>query len=120
MPKLVPEDKKRVPLNCLVTPATMAWLREFDGSQGEGVDTAVAAIQSVDRMPPAIAERFERISARFGRKQKVAEELAASDLTAQVVERDDIDYGHHESLPRGEHVANLKSFKPLLKPKEKR
>ena len=55
---------------------------------------------------------------RPSKRAQVAAELAASDLTAQVVGREDIDYGSHESLPRGEHVANMR--KPLLKPKEKR
>lgn len=44
---------------------------------------------------------------RKARKQKVEELLRRSDLTAQLTGRDDIEYGHHETLPRGEHVANL-------------
>lgn len=39
------------------------------------------------------------------KKQKIEDSLRESDLTAQVAERTDIEYGHHESLPRGEHVA---------------
>lgn len=39
------------------------------------------------------------------KKQKIEDALRQSDLTAQIAERDDIEYGHHESLPRGEHVA---------------
>ena len=39
------------------------------------------------------------------KKQKVEESLRESDLTAQLAERDNIVYGHHDSLPRGEHVA---------------
>ena len=50
---------------------------------------------------------------------KVAEGLAVSDLTAQVVEREDIEYGHHETLPRGEHVASRGFRGPILKPSEK-
>lgn len=42
------------------------------------------------------------------KKQKIEDALRQSDLTAQVAERDDIEYGHHESLPRGEHVANVR------------
>lgn len=41
------------------------------------------------------------------RKQKIEEQLRASDLTAQTAGRTDIEYGHHESLPRGEHVARI-------------
>ena len=42
------------------------------------------------------------------RKQKIEDTLRESDLTAQATGRTDISYGHHESLPRGEHVANLR------------
>lgn len=42
------------------------------------------------------------------RAQKTVEELRASDLTAQAVGRTDVEYGLHDSLPRGEHVANLR------------
>jgi hypothetical protein len=43
------------------------------------------------------------------KKQKQEELLRASDLTAELSGgRDDIIYGHHESLPRGEHVARIK------------
>lgn len=42
------------------------------------------------------------------KKQRIEEELRQSDLTAQLAERDNIEYGHHESLPRGEHVARLR------------
>lgn len=52
--------------------------------------------------------------------EKQVEALAASDLTAQVVERTDIEYGHHETLPRGEHVASQRSFAPLPKPKDRK
>lgn len=45
---------------------------------------------------------------KLSRKQQVVEELRASDLTAQEVGRLDIEYGHHDSLPRGEHVARIK------------
>lgn len=42
------------------------------------------------------------------KKQKIEEQLKASDLGAQLTGRTDIEYGHHETLPRGEHVARLK------------
>lgn len=74
---------------------------------------------------------------KVSKSEKVKQELAASDLTAQSVGRDDIEYGHNTELPRGEHVGNLtgitsgaaatgklaawrKGRSPLLKPKEKR
>lgn len=40
------------------------------------------------------------------KKQKIEETLRQSDLTAQLADRQDIVYGHHDSLPRGKHVAN--------------
>lgn len=39
------------------------------------------------------------------KKQNAEDQLRQSDLTAQLAGRDDISYGHHDSLPRGEHVA---------------
>ncbi len=39
------------------------------------------------------------------KKQKIEDSLKQSDLTAQYAERQDIEYGHHETIPRGEHVA---------------
>ena len=44
------------------------------------------------------------------KSKKVREEeaLRRSDLGAQPAERTDVEYGHHDSLPRGEHVARLK------------
>lgn len=40
------------------------------------------------------------------KKQKAEDDLRRSDLTAQLTGRTDIEYGNHETLPRGEHVAN--------------
>lgn len=42
---------------------------------------------------------------RKSKKKQVEEALRESDLSAQLSGRDNIDYGHHETLPRGEHVA---------------
>jgi len=42
------------------------------------------------------------------KKQKIEDQLRASDLSGQLAERDNIEYGHHESLPRGEHVARAR------------
>lgn len=39
------------------------------------------------------------------KKQKIEDSLRQSDLTAQLAGRDNIEYGHHDSLPRGEHIA---------------
>lgn len=41
------------------------------------------------------------------RKQLTEDQLKASDLGAQLTGRTDIEYGHHETLPRGEPVARL-------------
>lgn len=43
------------------------------------------------------------------RKQKIEDALRDSDLTAQLADRQDIVYGHHDMIPRGEHVARLKA-----------
>lgn len=42
---------------------------------------------------------------RRSKKQQTEDELRDSDVTAQLSGRDNIVYGHHDSLPRGEHVA---------------
>lgn len=41
------------------------------------------------------------------KKQRVEEQLRASDLGAQSAGRDDIEWGDHETLPRGEHVMRM-------------
>jgi len=45
---------------------------------------------------------------RKSKKIQVEEALRRSDLSAQIVNRNDIEYGPHDCLPRGEHVARLK------------
>ena len=42
------------------------------------------------------------------KKIQIEEALRRSDLGAQLAERTDVEYGHHDSLPRGEHVARMK------------
>jgi len=45
---------------------------------------------------------------RKSKKIQIEEALRRSDLTAQISGgRDDVEYGHHDQLPRGEHVARL-------------
>ena len=41
------------------------------------------------------------------KKIQIEEALRRSDLSAQLAERDNIEYGPHDSLPRGEHVFRL-------------
>jgi len=45
---------------------------------------------------------------RKSKKVQIEEALRRSDLTAQLADRQDIEYGHHDQLPRGEHVARMK------------
>lgn len=56
MPKRVPDEVKRVPLNCLVLPETLAYLRAANGSQGEAVDRAVAALRTQEAQARVMAE----------------------------------------------------------------
>lgn len=44
---------------------------------------------------------------RKSKKIQVEEALRRSDLTGRLAERDDVEYGDHDQLPRGEHVARL-------------
>jgi hypothetical protein len=46
---------------------------------------------------------------RKAKKIQVEEALRRSDLTGRLAERDDVEYGHHDQLPRGEHVARLRN-----------
>lgn len=43
MPKRVAAEAKRVPLNCLISPATRLTLAKMGGSQGSAVDRAAEA-----------------------------------------------------------------------------
>lgn len=63
-----------------------------------------AAIEYCKSLTPAPRSR--------AKKRRIEEELRASDLTAQAAGRTDVEYGHHESLPRGEHVARMGGAKP--------
>lgn len=68
-----------------------------------------AAVPSLIALRKQIPPHFRRPRRRLAsRKQKIEDELRASDLTALESGRDDVEYGHHDSLPRGEHVARMK------------
>ena len=97
--------KETEPITYRVSPEVDVELRKLAQVYG-GVDRALRAL-------------FELRGKRMSKAEKVKEALAESDLTAQVTERDDIEYGHHESLPRGEHVVNARFKEPILKPKDK-
>lgn len=58
----------------------------------------------------SVDHEYGQPGAPRSKKQKVEDVLRRSDLTAQIVQRDDIEYGHHDSLPRGEHVANRRKL----------
>lgn len=88
-----------------------------------------AARQTIYNQPPAegmpdVRPNRPVYERKTSKKQEVINELAANDLTAQAVGREDIEYGLHTDLPRGEHVANLAveraGKKPLLRPKERK
>jgi hypothetical protein len=57
MPKRVAEEAKRVPLNCLVLPETLKYLRTVEGSQGHAVDRAVAALRMREAQGRVMAAR---------------------------------------------------------------
>lgn len=112
---------------------------ERDETQGETLEAALTALEAGDAMK-AIGGAIAGSLRKQTKKEKVAADLAATDLTAQVVGRDDIEYGSHEVAPKGQHVANLdavgsplgggrgkatvetwrKGREPLLKPSEKK
>jgi hypothetical protein len=91
--------KETEPITYRVSPEVDAELKKLAQVHG-GIDRALRAL----------------LGKKLSKEDRLKAELAASDLTAQVVEREDIEYGHHESIPRGEHVANSRFAGPLLKP----
>lgn len=56
MPKRVPKEAKRVPLNCLVLPETLEYLKSSVASQGVVVDMAVAALKMQEAQGRVMAE----------------------------------------------------------------
>lgn len=74
--------------------------------EAEAGDEFAAKIVDLHRHPGAAPMQRSR-----SKKQKIEEKLRQSDLTAQLAGRDNIEYGHHETLPRGEHVANRRQSK---------
>lgn len=81
----------------------------FDGHAIHGIDcqrtrTLYAKLQPDAPAPP---KPIVKPSRRKSRKEQIEEELRASDLSGQLAQRDNIEYGPHDSLPRGEHVARL-------------
>lgn len=74
-----------------------------DGYHAAIVPELIAAIRELQAQLNAKPQRSR------SKKQRVEDELRASDLTAQTAGRQDIEYGHHDTLPRGEHVARVKS-----------
>lgn len=65
------------------------------------------AEETAIRFAEALSEyKCEKPARSRSKKQKVEDDLRRSDLTAQLTDRTDIEYGHHETLPRGEHVAH--------------
>lgn len=100
-----PVEALRVPFNCNLAPATKEMItgiqNETKESQGEVVDRAIALLALGEEMSPKPAKKQSR-------KDKVIQERAASDVTAQVAGRQDIDYSDTESTP-GTSIA-LRGF----------
>jgi len=70
-------------------------------------DIVNAVAEELSALYAEIAQLKARMPTTRSRskKQKIEEELRESDLTAQLSGRDNIVYGHHDMVPRGEHVA---------------
>lgn len=53
--------------------------------------------------------RLEKQPRRKNARQRIAEDLKASDVSAQLAGRDNIEYGPYDSLPQGgEHIARVR------------
>lgn len=76
--------------------------------EAEAGDEFAQKIVDLHRQPAAEPRTGSRSRSK---KQKIEDSLRQSDLTAQITGRTDIEYGHHETLPRGEHVANRRQSK---------
>jgi hypothetical protein len=79
MPKRVSEEVRRIPLNCLIAPATREILKRMDCSQGEAVDRCVA-------MYNAVQER-KRVFDETGDPWKAADFLNGKDPTPKPSEK---------------------------------
>lgn len=76
-----------------------SYVLKYEAAAGDGFAEQIVSLHRNGNAPTGQRRRSR------SKKQKAEEELRESDLSAQLSGRDDIEYGHHESLPRGEHVA---------------
>jgi hypothetical protein len=76
-----------------------SYVLKYEAAAG---DELAEKIVSLHRQPNADTRTVSRSRSK---KQKIEDDLRKSDLTARLAGRDDVEYGHHETLPRGEHIA---------------
>jgi hypothetical protein len=82
---------------------------------GEVLVAALDALEQGDLLATLGGAMVKKLS----KTEQARRDLAASDLTAQGAEREDIEYGSHETLPQGQHVARLGNQpRPPAKPTE--
>jgi len=61
MPKRVKDEERRVALNCLVKPGTLAWLKGAGDSQGQAVDRAVECLRAMGSpVPQQVEEEIQK------------------------------------------------------------
>jgi hypothetical protein len=96
-----PVEDLRVPLNCLIAPATKEAITSIQNdtreSQGEVIDRALGVLMGITP---------ERVTPKLSRRDRAIKERAQTDGTAKRAERDDIDYSDVESTPTT-HVSTL-------------
>ena len=109
MPKRKPVEVKRVPLNCLVLPETLAWLKT-QSSQGKGVDIAVA----IGSMSPSDLQDWYKVDAAMKWVHRITDNPTKRD-EEKAVERA---LDEWKSSPNYVEVRPFKG--PLLKPNEKK
>lgn len=81
-----------------------SYVLKYESSAGDGFAQKIVDLHRQGNQPAPLPRSRSK-------KQRIEDALRQSDLTAQLAGRDDIEYGHHESLPRGEHVARMASRK---------
>lgn len=82
-------------------------------SQADVVTMLVGSVMFSPSYSPKIESQIKKNvePRKQSKRERVVAELASSDLTAQAVERTDIEYGSHEETPRGQHVASIRAIR---------
>jgi hypothetical protein len=82
-------------------------LSKETGKKISQADVVTLAVSHLVLCDAPSAEFVRKRGKKPSRREAVAAQLAAQDVTAQAVGRSDIEYGPDTELPGGEHVASM-------------